>query len=504
MLGARLRRRCLVLVTVAATSFITPTARAQEPTAATDKDADTDHRPGRREPHYFRAAAEMGGLLTAGWLLYFLKTADQAHADYPDAWTRFRHLRVTFDTNEFMINALGHPAGGGMYQLFSRVNGLTIPEAFVYSTVSSTLWEVAFEAREKPSLNDFIVTPTSGVPVGEVLVHLGDYFNSTPGRARWYHEILGYVFGPAHRMHRAIDGYTHTSRWPADRLGYSSFYTHRFDVLAGATHLVNNLGERGTAVELRFVAEVIGIPGFLRPGRFARTFSDGDAVEALARVNIGSDANALDMLCEANLFGGYTQDIAADGRGLAAMLAFNMGARYANRKLLGRHDQYFMAHLAGPALKLWAVRGDFVSRLELSAHLDFGAIGTLAGPRHIAQYGEDDVASSVVAHNYHHGFGVSGLARGVVSYKFLELGGRAFFGAYESMDDWDRFPERVPSAIHNTDHVAELEGWLGLLPRFAPLHIRAYFEHIPRFSRMSTITATRWDQRIGIAMGASF
>lgn len=456
-------------------------------------------RPGRAEPHYVRAGFEMVALIGVGTALYYTKTRDFSHGDYSNAWDRFSRLQVTFDTNNFEINALGHPAAGAMYTLFARTNGLSIPTSFAFSAVSSVIWEMALELQEKPSLNDFVITPVAGAPIGEVLVHLGDYFNSTPVRARWYHEVLGFVFGPVHRLHRAFDGYERPKMpMPADRLGYSSFYTHRFDALAGPMRVANDLGDSASAAQLRFNAELISIPGFLRPGHFARGFAEGDMVEALVQVNIGDSASAWDLLCDANLFGRYAQDISRARSGLASMIAFNSAVRYANRTLLGRPDNYFMAHAGGPAVKLWAVHGDFVARLEGSAHFDLALVRSLAYSDYLSANGENLVPSVTTAHNYYYGFGFSGLARGVLAYKGLELGGRALYGRYDSVDGWDRFPKAV---IDAEDRIGELEAWAGITPRSFPVQVRAFVENIHHSSSMGAFATTRWDRRSGVTIG---
>lgn len=518
LLHARMRRRHWVLpAVVAACVGAGGSARADDATETSDDHfvADDGHvrpftasyregyRPGRSDLHYFRAAAEMVALLAIGSALYYGSDDRWAGSDYSGVVDRFRHLRASFDTSTFNTNALGHPAAGSMYQLFARTNGHSIPVAFLYSFLSSATWEMLVEVPENPSVNDFVITPGSGLAIGELLVHTGDYFNSAP-RPRWYHEVLGYVFGLSHRMHRALDGYKRTTTsLPTDSLGYSSYYWHRFDVLAGPMHLTNDVGASATGGQLRVQAEIVSIPGFLRPGRFAVNFSDGNFVEMLAQLGLGKDAQAGDLVVDANLFGRYAQGISeSTHKGVASMFAFNTSARYADRFLLDRRDSYYFAQLAGPAVKLWAMSGDLVAKFDAAAHFDVGCVRSLAFPEYAARFGDAGASTVLKMKDYYFGIGGSVTARGTVSYKAVELGVRTFVGRYESIDRFDRFPEQVPRPIHTSDRVTELEGWAGIVPRDFPLQVRAFFEHIPRTSTMSSITTTRWDRRFGLTIGA--
>jgi len=46
-------------------------------------------------------------------------------------------------------------------------------ESFIFSAIQSCLWEYVFEAvAEQPSIQDLIITPVVGAPLGE-LIHYG-------------------------------------------------------------------------------------------------------------------------------------------------------------------------------------------------------------------------------------------------------------------------------------------------------------------------------------------
>lgn len=463
------------------------------------------NRPLRRESHYRRTLVEGAIFLTIGLGFYQLgQKTNSLDWDYPNVQTRFREMEIAFDTNKFSINFMRHPIAGGFYYTFARTNGLSIPMALAFSTGSEILWEFAFEVREKPSINDMLTTSTMGFPMGEYFVHLGDYLNSAAS-PRWYHDLLGIVLGPSHRLHRALDGQRldPARAMPADRLGFSSFWSHRFDVLLGGFAVKNDVGDSKGMFNLRLAGEIVSVPGFLRPGRFSLGFSDGEFVEAIANVGLGSHTDqSWDFLFDANLFGHYEQDIDAAG-GHAFMFAFNSSARYTDRPLLGRRESYALAHLAGPSIKWWGISGDFVARLEAAAHVDFGGIRSHVHREWSEAYGEEGVASILNSEGYFYGLGASALARARLSWKSLELGGRLFVGRYGSIDRWDRFRHDAITQ-HEVDTLAELEGWFAIVPPETPLELRVFAEAMPHRSEMGPFTATRWDRRIGLGVGSAF
>ena len=74
------------------------------------------------------------------------------------------------DDDRWWINYTLHPYWGGAYYIRARERGLDRGQAFLYSTLLSTLFEYGAEALfEPPSYQDLIVTPLVGSLVGEFL-----------------------------------------------------------------------------------------------------------------------------------------------------------------------------------------------------------------------------------------------------------------------------------------------------------------------------------------------
>jgi hypothetical protein len=469
---------------------------------------DAGARPRRRERHYLRAVLEEGAVLGVGTAYYWIRPEiNKTDWDFPDYATRMSNLRPTFDTNLHVTNNVLHPLAGSFYYGFARLNGLSIPESIGYSFATSAVFEFFLEWLEKASVNDLIMTPMGGFAPGEFFLHLGDYFNSAPRADGWLRKASGLAFGLPHRLHGGESFTPGAHRLPPDALGYSSYYTHRFDLLLGAGRAVNDAGSVGQTLELRVEARMIAMPGFLRPGRFSTGFGDGNFTDARFHAAVGNGlGESFDLFFDANLAGRYAQNVAVvDGQreGRASMIALDTSMRFADRRFGHRYDGYAMAHLLGPAFKLWSVHGEFTARLEGATHPDFATMFSPAFLEWRRRYGDAGVKSSLQQKDLYYGYGWSGRLEGAVGYGRFELGSRAFLGAYGSIDRWDRFQDRVTRKTHLEDRITELEAWVGWSVPRLPVHLRVYTQHFGHDSRLEPVRWTRWDRRVGLLFGTT-
>src|SRR4051812_15048225 len=80
----------------------------------------------RRRPHRVRNYLEAAGLQVIGeayyWALPSLNSDDWV---FPNWYTRFTDMRISFDNNMHRTNHLLHPFAGSMTYWFSRSNGLS-------------------------------------------------------------------------------------------------------------------------------------------------------------------------------------------------------------------------------------------------------------------------------------------------------------------------------------------------------------------------------------------
>jgi hypothetical protein len=74
------------------------------------------------------------------------------------------------DGDHWFHNYVGHPYGGAVYYNTVRSQGAGWFGSFFFSAFLSAQWEYAFEAvAEQPSIQDLIITPTTGAMLGEAI-----------------------------------------------------------------------------------------------------------------------------------------------------------------------------------------------------------------------------------------------------------------------------------------------------------------------------------------------
>jgi hypothetical protein len=89
-----------------------------------------------------------------------------------DKWVKNVTSAPVWDSDDWMLNYVGHPYQGAIYYVVARHSGFDWKGAFLYSTFCSTfIWEYGFEAfAEVPSIQDLIITPVTGAILGELLL----------------------------------------------------------------------------------------------------------------------------------------------------------------------------------------------------------------------------------------------------------------------------------------------------------------------------------------------
>jgi len=119
------------------------------------------------EKNYLRAVLELGALTTVGVVWYAIDVRQGEGVGY--RWEKFEKKlsgsAIGHDDNAFGTNFRGHVLGGGS----ARSNHLSILESFGFALAGTVLWEYFGEINEVVSFNDLIVTPFSGIGLGEPL-----------------------------------------------------------------------------------------------------------------------------------------------------------------------------------------------------------------------------------------------------------------------------------------------------------------------------------------------
>jgi len=105
------------------------------------------------------------------------------------------------DTDGFMVNHLGHPIQGSVYFNAARVNGFGFYGSLFFSALGSAMWEAVHE-RQRPSINDFLVTTPTGMSLGEMTFRL-----YAQALAAGVPTFLAALFNPAAGVHHLITGW---------------------------------------------------------------------------------------------------------------------------------------------------------------------------------------------------------------------------------------------------------------------------------------------------------
>ncbi|MGZ5970137.1 MAG: DUF3943 domain-containing protein [Polyangiales bacterium] len=463
-------------------------------------------RPNSDDPRYGRAALETVAILAAGEAYYWSHPAiNWGDWDFPSGKTRLDFFIPTFDNNLHVTNDILHPIGAGsIYYWFARANGLRPAEALAYVFTASAVFELFGEWFEKASINDMIVTPLGGWAAGELWAHLGDYLGSAQ-KPRLGQDIATWTLGLPTRIHRP-KGYRGPERpMPADHLGFSTFYWHRFQLGLGSASLSNDIERSDALFDFNLGAEIVAIPGHLRPGTFVLPFSDGEFTEGRFRMSLGGNGQQTwDLNFEATMLGRYSQEIGLDRKGSAWMIGLSNAYDFAERNRLGRYDGYALVHVLGPLFRTWIVDGDLIVRFDAAVHPDFAVIQALTWPEWRVVYGDAGTRSTLTEHGYNFHLGVATHARATVEYRGLDAGLRVLYGRYGSIDRWDRFQSDVTKNAHDTEQIGELYAWLGYTIPDTVVHFTLYGEHAGRTSTMTPMELTRWDRRVGGWVGLQF
>ncbi|MFI5128957.1 MAG: DUF3943 domain-containing protein [Chitinophagales bacterium] len=112
-----------------------------------------------------------------------------------------------WDVDGFGINFIGHPHTGSFYYNVARSNGYSYWGSLPFCIEGSILWEYLGE-NTRPSFNDLINTPISGMFLGEVFYRLSSNVldDRTTGGQRVLREIIAGIINPTRALNRLTQG----------------------------------------------------------------------------------------------------------------------------------------------------------------------------------------------------------------------------------------------------------------------------------------------------------
>ncbi len=441
-----------------------------------------------RAPHHARGFWQMGAGLALGtagyWLLMKRNVADW---DNPRPLSRFDGSAWVLDNNSIGVNFLGHPATGGLSYGFARANHEGVLGAFGYAFLTSFAWEFLIEFKEKVSVNDVLVTPTAGLPLGEFFYKLGLYLDTGhPGSAGF--DLLRWTLGAGVALDRKLDGRPPPVVRARDKLGFSSAIWHEFATRYGVAEVQAQRDQRYARYQLGVAARLITLESYNKPRAIGRAFWAAEISSFALQVEASRHGSGLLVAADTILMGHHAQRFtqAPEGlRGESVTFGSSLGYEYlrssANRYAAvesavarpaprlsyhapNRREQYGALQLPGLALDFRVLRA--FGALEGSARLQPSFAGLAAPAFYEWAAANLEERSKHILHRqgYVYAWGGAANLTARLSLGPLRAGFELMYGAYRSQDGLDRHPERLTVDVQVLGDVLRYGGCLGVAP----------------------------------------
>jgi hypothetical protein len=463
-------------------------ARAEPAVRTPARDEWTPADEERRSPHHARSFLEMGAGLALGtggyWLLMDRNVADW---DNPRPLSRFDGSAWVLDNNSIGVNFLGHPLMGGLTHSLARGNHHSVAGAFGYTFLTSFIWEFVIEFKEKVSVNDVLVTPGAGLPLGEFWYKLGLYLD-TGHHDSWAFDVARWTLGVPAALDRKLDGRAPPRVVTRDNLGFSAEIWHQFGVRYGAVEVETPRDSRYARFEVGMWGRLVTLPGYGKPTAFGRPFWTAEVSTLTLETEASRHGSGLRLAADTILAGYHAQRFRRVGAGLrgeALTVGTSLGYEYqrssANRyasveravaqadpKLSyhapNRREQYGAFHLPGLAvdfrwLTAWAAFEGSV-RLQPS----FAGVGAASFYEWAASNLDERSKHILHRQGYFYGWGGAVNVGSKLSLGPLRAGFELMYGAYRSQDGLDRHSGRLTVDVPATGDVLRYTGSLGIAP----------------------------------------
>jgi hypothetical protein len=462
--------------------------------------------------YYLRAVLEELGLLGLGLAHYFanqdINSVDwDLDYDWPSMRAKLVGDAYAFDTNQFDTNFLSHPAAGTLYYLAARGNRLSVLESLGFAFTSSAIWEFAGEYRELVSVNDLVVTPFTGMTLGESTTQIGAFFDRSCDSGT--NRVLGSVFGWSKSLHDAIDGVRPARDVECDRFGLSPRGDHRFQVFAGNAAVFSDRGASASG-EARFgaSAEILHLNDLGIPGSGWHSFSDGNVSSLSASVSVEAHrVSDLTVGARTVPFGLHYTDIAdVPGPGVAgteAVVGFLVGSEYSQHRYDrpgGKMDRMFVLDLPAATMLFILRRGTGRLEASLDAGATLGGVDAFALGAYRASGASSSLSSVTKAHGYSHGAGFALAPKLRLVLDGAELGIEARGDRLYGLRLFDRSPARgLSAATSETRRRGSLWLSVGSFPRAT-----FFIDGRRRTGTIDDVSSTRTEVSLGTRLDTVF
>lgn len=478
------------------------------------------------EKHHVRAGLEVGSVLAVGLVDYMLATTARGGTTRPgDTRWGFRYdwpvLRekligtgLDLDTNKLATNYVSHPLAGTLYYTAARSNHLSLAESYAVAVLGSTTWELFGEIRETTSINDLVVTPVSGVAIGEPLMQLSSFFRR--GKRRLGTDVLGFLLSPVMVVNHLTDDAHLAPAAELDAYGLPAGPWHRF-VLAAGAGVTTQEGEgqarpRASYLDERFSADLrlVNLPSWSGAGRHSRLFDEGNV--SRVRLDLAlSRGELVDALFSTSLVpaGYYHRDAELDAagrpRGHGAFVGLRMGFEYGghdyDRDRARPSDIVALASPLGVAAEhRWTGGGlEVRSALEVSGAIASGT--PYAYSAYARGHGADDVLTPVREQGYYHAFAITAAPALEVAFRGLRTTTSLRFDSFRAIEGHDAHEELVKNGPSFADRRTLLRTTLAYVPPGTPWRLALDVQQATRAGSVAAVEASRSESSAWMSIG---
>lgn len=489
-----------------------PAPVATEPVADSSANSSEDpwFVPTPHNAHPWLTALELSVVIAGGLSWYWIDRERQvADWDYPgwEAKLTFQKEIFIFDNNPFNTNYSWHTFAGGASHVLGRANGLGIYQAALMGTGASLAWEYGIESRELISLNDLLITNTTGVAVGEFFHRLGEYSRTRDDGLGW--DVLRWTLGVSHSIHDKWDRSLHEEPklWPEFRFSYGLS-------TAGITRQDDSSAEeqddRKTIHDVAMDGRFVAAAKYMQPGERSGVFHEANFSEFKMRFSASDDGTAVDAYGDTFLVGYRSENVPEKGDGKighAYNVGTSIGYRYQHAEYGIWEDSLGGLHIPGLAAEGQIFGDSWRLRLRSRFHLDLMGVNALSSDLWLARHLDEEngvVGKSILNNSgYYYAWGLSGNLKAELELPRITIGTSLFIGDYYSIEGFDRIRDELAYEVRANNDFLDVEAWLRARV-YENYYAEAHFTEQRRDGQLGEFFDSESLQRITLQLGAAF
>jgi hypothetical protein len=428
----------------------------------------------KRDTHYVRLSAELAAVIGVGTAWYWLDRERQIPDwDYPTWKEKATFDVMIFDNNPFRVNYIWHAWSGGALHLLGRTNGLGPWASTLMGLLTSLVWEYGIEAREQISINDLLVTNTTGLALGEFAYRLGQYFHSKPEGFGW--DIGRYTVGLPQFAHDEIDGVNSAlvdpTVWADLDFSYGFSVTDAYQPDGVGGNLDNKVSQHHT---LGMAASVVHLDGYRQPGLRTAWLNQVNFSEFRLSFTEGG-GSATDAYVDAIIFGWRRQNLPAEGEdriGTGLNLGTSMAYTYHREQFGNWQDRLGGLHWPGIAVDGELLGSNWQLTGSLRGSVDYMGVSSLSNKQWHEMYSFPGIDEPITEpgqeigkqilrdQGYWLGWGPSLRMRTAFESQRFGVGGSLFLASYDSHEGRDRRQEQISIDQKGAKTISDYELWV--------------------------------------------